>query len=158
MLFHKTAINLIIVDFESVAIDIVNSNLNWLKDWGLFTDDLNSKEGNRLLLFHTLTAIHTVWDKFSDKKNVVFYINERAKIDQNIIRCINTLAEYFPILIYRNNIDFSCLNNACGEAVELLIGIQNYRYNFNFVQYRPQIEGEFYSKFHITPGIKPATL
>lgn len=156
MLYHKTAINLIIVDFESVALDIINSNLSWLKDWGLYTDDLNSKEGSRLLLFHTMTAIHTVWSKFDNKKNVIFYINDRAKIDHNIIRCVKTLAEYFPILIYHDNIDFTCLNDACGEAVELLIGIQNYRFNFNFVQFRPQSEGEFYSKFQITPGIKPS--
>ena len=141
---HKTALNLIIVDFTDLQQLAEKHYLNHLKEWGVLEETLKSKEKLKLKLFHYYKIITEAILKNNNDRNIIFYVSsESPKLYLDI------LTKYFPFIVFYNNSDFNCLNESSGESKELLENIKSIRFNFDYSKFSPRRRDAFIQKYKI---------
>lgn len=144
MRFHKTALNLIIVDFTDVEQAIEKSYYEQLNTWGILEDTLKSKEKLRLKLFHYLKIINNVLDQHDNDRNIIFYVTQ-----DTVKQYMDILTKYFPYIIHYGSTDFNWILKDTGESREILEGIKNTRFNFDYSKYPKSKSESFLQKYKI---------
>ena len=72
---HKTALNLIVVDFNTTLEEINKEFKERLDSWGLLIDTIKEKEKERLLLYLYVKYMTIATD---NNKNTVFYVTDSS--------------------------------------------------------------------------------
>ena len=137
MRYYQTDLNLIIIDFESVANNIQNSYLTKLRnEFQVFSEDLPKKDANRLLVYYILEHVLKIQVNFREhKKNIIFYVNERLDTYKDIKFNFKSVANVLNLIVYTDIINYDYIYSKSGETTELINSITNYRFNFNHDKY-----------------------
>ena len=137
MRYYQTDLNLIVVDFESLAEDIQNNYLTKLRnEYQVFADDLPKNDANSLLVYYILQHILEIHVNYKEhKKNIIFYINERLDTYKDIKFNFKSVANALNLIVYTGIINYDCIYSKSGETTELINSITNYRFNFNHNKY-----------------------
>lgn len=143
MHFHKTALNLIVVDFNTTLEKINKEFKERLDNWGLLTDTIKEKEKERLLLYLYVKYMTIATD---NNKNTVFYVT-----DLSSKKYIDIITKYIPFIIHYGNLDFSWIKQNTGETKEILEGVKTTRFNFDYSLYPAKKTATFYKKYKIQP-------
>lgn len=144
MRFHKTALNLIIIDFADVELAINKSYHEQLNTWGILEETLKSKEKLRLKLFHYLKIINNVLIQHNNDRNIIFYVTQdTAK------RYMDILTKYFPYITHYGSTDFNWILKDSGESREILEDIKNTRFNFDYSKFTKRKSEMFLQKYKI---------
>ena len=153
MKHHQTALNLIVIDFESLADDIQTSFLNKIRiDYGTFEEDIPERDRKRILQYFILKHTLKAHNSFANSKNVIFYINQRLSTYESIKKCFLTISKPFNLMVYTNSIDFDCINSKSGDSIELLTGLKNFRFNFDHGQFSYRKVTLFLEKNKLDPA------
>lgn len=140
---HKTALNLVVIDFKSVLEAINKEFKEKLDGWGLLLDTITEKEKDRLLLYLYVKYMTLA---VNNNKNTVFYVNE---IENK--KYINLITKYLPFIIHYSNLDFNWIKQNTGETNEILQGVKTTRFDFDYSLYSEKKKATFYKKYKIQP-------
>lgn len=144
MRFHKTALNLIIIDFTDLQLLAEKNYLTQLSEWGVLEETLKSKESLKLKLFHYYKVITEAILKNNNDRNIIFYVSsESPKLYLDI------LSKYFPFIVFYSNLNFNCLNELTGESKEILENIKSTRFNFDYSKFSTRKRDAFIQKYKI---------
>jgi len=153
---QKIALNLIVVDFETTARDVLNWYYTDLNNvYGLDESSITTRDKSKMLLYFTLETVTKIQKDLNNYKNTIFYINKNANIDQDVINKLLYIAKSIPIPIYQDTVDFNVLSDKTGETIELTNNIKQYRFNFDFSKYSQRKIKLFFEK-HKTNSKNPA--
>ena len=155
MRYHQTNLNLIIIDFESVANNIQNSYLTKLRnEFQVFSEDLPKKDANRLLVYYILEHVLEIQLKFkAHKKNLIYYINEKLETYKNIKLNFVQTANALNLIVYTDTLDFNCIYSKSGEHTELINSVTNYRFNFDHNKFSHRKLITYLKKRKLSPDI-----
>lgn len=142
--FYKTALNLIIVDFECIQKAIHEDYYKQLSSWGVLEEDIKNREVLRLKLFLYIKHTSDFLQNNNNNKNVIFYTNQLAAKHY-----LDIIANYFPFIVYYNESEFNGIFNDCGESREILEEIKALRYNFDYSKFPKRLQEKFYLKYKI---------
>jgi hypothetical protein len=137
MRYHQTDLNLIVVDFESLAEDIQNSYLTKIRvEFNAFAEDIPKKDANRLLVYYILQHILDIQVNLKEhKKNIIFYVNEKSDTYKDIKSSFKSVANALNLIVYTDSLDYNCIYSKSGESTELINSITDFRFNFDHNKY-----------------------
>ena len=144
MRFHKTALNLIIIDFADVEEAVNKSLQEQLKNWGLQEDALKSSEKLKLRLYYYYKQITSTLTYHENSRNIIFYVTD---INSKIY--LDILSKHFPFIFYYSSIGFNWILQDTGESKEILESVKSARFNFDYSKYTPRKKETFCKKYKI---------
>lgn len=144
MRFHKTALNLIVIDFASVEENINKDYYQQLITWGTPEETLKDRERLRLKLYYYLKHLNSTVKEHNNTKNIVFYVSKK-----DCLSYLQIISKSFPFIIYYNSLDFSWIEKNSGETREILESVKTARFNFDYSEYSPKKRTDFLKKYKI---------
>ena len=144
MRFHKTALNLIIIDFADIEKAVNKTLQEQLKNWGLQENTLKSSERLKLRLYHYYKQITNTFTLHENNRNIIFYVT-----DTESKKYLDILSKHFPFMFYYNNLGFDWILRDTGESREILESVKSSRFNFDYSKYTPRKKEVFCKKYKI---------
>jgi hypothetical protein len=155
MRYYQTDLQLIVVDFESIAKEIEVNYLNKLRgEFQVFSEDLPKRDAERLLIYYILQSVFQIELKFKVyKKNLIYYINKKSENYNSIRTSFIHIAKALNLIVYTDTLDYNCINSKSGEHVELINNITNFRFNFDHSKFSSKKITNYLKKHKLSPDI-----
>lgn len=118
---HKTPQNLLVVDFESVAVQIFEVFRTNLQQLGLTVDSISEPDRKRLLQFCFYVVVDKVYASTKTNQVLLYIDTNSSSFLPEFEQSLTNLTRTFPIRVLKHNKPFKILSKQdTGEYVELV--------------------------------------
>lgn len=142
--FHKTALNLVVIDFTEIEEWVTNQYRNQLNSWGVIEESIKDAERDRLKLFLYTKGMSETVLAHGKSRNIVFYVT-----NTECRPYLEAITKYMPFIVHYGDLDFKWIQSEKGESREILESVRTTRMNFDYSKYTAQKSQQFYKKFKI---------